>query len=664
MNKKPEFILASYVTYKELYKCEKYRSQYQILAEFIKYAICDKKVYQFSSIEMRKMVEDLFGFKVPNAVIKTALKKIDCVYKLDTQNEYGVNPESIKIDESLKKYKNDAEKNNLYLIDLLCDFTEKRLEKKLSETEKQKLASNFMAYLLDESNGGCYQDSISTFILYYANDENIVKQLDAIREGCILYTGINYNIDETGSIKDKLVLYFDMEILFDLYGYNGEVFQCLAQDMINLIKESNSKKKYISLRYFYDTKREIEDFFGKAEDIVSGKILLKENVAMKAITEGCSDATDISDRKADFFHKMQYLYGIVEDPEIEYYKSEKYAANLEGITIDDIKTGNSDNLEQSIKFISHINKLRKNELFFDYFKSKYIFITETRKTLDVSKTIISKESSNTDGESQYAGYAVNMGFLTNLFWYKLNKGFGKNGYPQNINAVLKAKIVLSNYISQNVADTYEKCKREYEEGKITDEQFAARILALRNKNIRPEEITIDTVEDDLNFNPENIKRFEEESKWQKVKLVEQDEKIKKIKNDYSQIQQKVTSIQSELLESRMEREKQSNILEEQEKTIEEQNSIIKNQYRIIEEFKNIEQNKLLKRRKAKCIARFCVNILIRIFVVALVAVISYFGAKKVNADCATSFSIIVTIVSIAFSIPEIVKNVYKKVFYL
>lgn len=25
MNKKPEFILASYVTYKELYKCEKYR---------------------------------------------------------------------------------------------------------------------------------------------------------------------------------------------------------------------------------------------------------------------------------------------------------------------------------------------------------------------------------------------------------------------------------------------------------------------------------------------------------------------------------------------------------------------------------------------------------------------------------------------------------------
>lgn len=154
MDKKPEFILASYVTYKELYRCEKYRSQYQILAEFIKYAIYERRIYQFSSVEMRKVVEDLFGFRVPNAVIKTALKKTDCVYKLDTQDEYGVNQELIKIDTSLKEYKNNAEKYNLQLIDLLCDFTEKRLEKKLPESEKQKLSTNFMAYLLDESNGG------------------------------------------------------------------------------------------------------------------------------------------------------------------------------------------------------------------------------------------------------------------------------------------------------------------------------------------------------------------------------------------------------------------------------------------------------------------------------------------------------------------------------
>ncbi|MFR0953559.1 MAG: hypothetical protein ACLSGK_12520 [Lachnospiraceae bacterium] len=43
------------------------------------------------------------------------------------------------------------------------------------------------------------------------------------------------------------------------------------------------------------------------------------------------------------------------------------------------------------------------------------------------------------------------GMITNILWYKLSKGFGNNDFPQNINSVLKAKIVLSNLISQNVS---------------------------------------------------------------------------------------------------------------------------------------------------------------------------------------------------------------------
>lgn len=662
MSKKPEFILASYVTYKELYKCEKYRSQYQILAEFIKYAIYEKKLYQFSSIEIRKIVEDLFGFKVPNAVIKTALKKTDCVYKLDTQDAYGVDQEMIKIDTSFKKYKNSAEQYNSQLIDLLCEFTEKRIGRKLSEDEIQKLSTDFMAYLLDESNGGSYQDSISTFILYYANDEEVVKQLDSIREGCILYTGINYNIDKTGNVTNELTLYLDMEVLFDLYGYNGDVFQCLAQDMINMIKEANAKKKYISLRYFQDTKREIEDFFGKAEDIVLGKMLLKENVAMKAITDGCADATDVSDRKSDFFHKMQYLYGIVEDPVKEYYKLEQYEANLEGMEFGEINDVDINSFEQSIKFVSNINKLRKNKHFSDYFKSQYIFVTETRKTLDISKMFTTRLGSKTDGEYQYAGFAVNMGFLTNLLWYKLNKGFGKNEYPQNMNAVVKAKIVLSNYISQSIAYTYEECKEEYEQGKITDEQFAARILALRSRNVRPEEITIDTVEDDLNFNPENIKRFEEESKWQKVKLAEKNEELEQMRMNYSKIMQEIENVQCKLNESVKERDKQSDILCNQEKAIMQQNRIIEQQNEIIEKYQNKEEEKLKKWKKTKQIIKFSASILITIVVMAILAIGIYLITGKIKEDYVTSISIVVTVIGIVLSIPNIVKYLYKKYF--
>ena len=32
-----------------------------------------------------------------------------------------------------------------------------------------------------------------------------------------------------------MTLYLDMEILFDIYGYNGEIFQQLAIDLLNLV---------------------------------------------------------------------------------------------------------------------------------------------------------------------------------------------------------------------------------------------------------------------------------------------------------------------------------------------------------------------------------------------------------------------------------------------
>ena len=49
-----ESILASYVTYKELYASDSYRSAYQILAEFIKYQIASEEIYSFSVPELKK----------------------------------------------------------------------------------------------------------------------------------------------------------------------------------------------------------------------------------------------------------------------------------------------------------------------------------------------------------------------------------------------------------------------------------------------------------------------------------------------------------------------------------------------------------------------------------------------------------------------------------
>lgn len=103
---------------------------------------------------------------------------------------------------------------------------------------------------IDESNGNKYQEEISSFIIKKTDDKKITEYLNSVREEVILYTGLNYNIDEMGSLKRDLTLYLDMEVLFDIYGYNGKVFQKLALDLFKLARDANSKEKKGSIQIF------------------------------------------------------------------------------------------------------------------------------------------------------------------------------------------------------------------------------------------------------------------------------------------------------------------------------------------------------------------------------------------------------------------------------
>ena len=83
-----------------------------------------------------------------------------------------------------------------------------------------------------------------------SDDKKITEYLNSVREEVILYTGLNYNIDEIESLKRDLTLYLDMEVLFDIYGYNGKVFQKLALDLFKLARDANSKEKKGSIQIF------------------------------------------------------------------------------------------------------------------------------------------------------------------------------------------------------------------------------------------------------------------------------------------------------------------------------------------------------------------------------------------------------------------------------
>ena len=40
--------------------------------------------------------------------------------------------------------------------------------------------------------------------------------------------------------------------------------------------------------------------------LLQNKTYFKENVAMKAIVNGCENTSDVSDKEADFYHVLQY----------------------------------------------------------------------------------------------------------------------------------------------------------------------------------------------------------------------------------------------------------------------------------------------------------------------------------------------------------------------
>lgn len=642
-------ILASYVTYKELYSNGDYKSSYQILAEFIKYAISVRKLHAFSIGELRRIIENEFSFSLPEAVLKSALRKIDFVLR-GVDGIYSVEVKKINTDSKLKKYRESAEDRGEKISELLIAYVQKMQHCELDNREKRELIKEFVAYLIDESNGNRYQEIISSFIVSYSKNPSITAYLNSVREGGILYTGLNYNIGELGSLKNKLTLYLDMEILFDIYGYNGEIFQQLAIDLLNLVQDANKKTKKVYLKYFEETKNDIDLFFEKAEEIVSGAILLKDNVAMKAITNGCNDLTDVSDRKADFYHKLQYEYGILEDEKKSYYNEDDYLANLEGIFSEEEKQDSD--IETAVRLISHINKLRKNKMHYEYTEAEYIFITETWKTQECSKKIVQAISSESGCEKKIIGYAISMSMMTNILWYKLNKGFGGKNFPENVNSLLKAKIVLSNFITQNVSKNFVKYKEDYQNGKLDEGQLAARLLALREKAMKPEEISVDNLEDNLNFDPKYLGRFEEERELHKAKLLQSKIEMEDYRSEIKKL--KSTIEKKQVLEEKQKAESAA-VLAEKDKQINEQNKELK-KYREKEEMK--------KKKKTFCkkVLVFLWKILIRVIILLIVVFVSYKVAKYVKADAANTVAIIVSVLGILFEGVDVIKNVYRSIF--
>ena len=526
--------VAAMVTFRQLYD-DGNRDIYQILSKFIGAILVTKSLYSFELTGISENLKSEYGFAIPDYVVKTSIKKLDYVKR--ENGSYRVDVNKFKEREFIDEY-NNAINNNEQIIDELCEYVTER-KGALSPQERELLIKDFCHFLLENSNGNSYSDLISAFILK-KNEMNEDHQIRLIKEGAILYAGINFNsnVSDRSIWKEVINIYVENEILFHLAGYNGEVFKKIADDLIMLINEMNSKskKKVIHLRYFNEVEKEIDDFFSKAQRIVKGDdIISVDNYAMNAIVEGCKTESDVLLKKYKFMNLIKNN-GILKATEYEYYKDENQKYNLESQELAKAYNITEDKIRY-IKHINYINILRRGVNQIDLKNSKHIVLTETGKILQISKELC--------GEN--LPFAINIFVLTNRLWYDLNKGFGAKDLPASFDILVKSQIVLSKLLTSKIGDQYELTKSEYQKNDMSKEDLIQAVITLREESKRPEEITALNVEDILDsINEKEITKYKNEKEI--------------LKSDLSQSKNEVTNLHLHLKRNAVEIEKKDKII--------------------------------------------------------------------------------------------------------
>lgn len=609
-------ILASFATLKSLLDEKKYKSSYQVLQEFIHYIIINESIFAFTAIEIKNHLYNYFGFSIPEAVIKSAAKKMTGIQLIN--GTYNVCFEELGNDSLFQDKKKEADQNSLCIIKRLSHYI-------LSKTNNAPINENLLiqeliAFLVDDQlvTSNKYTDLISEYIIKNEDNKKIQNELDSIREGSILYLGLSYNISETGSISKPLNLYLSTEILFSIAGFNGTIYQQLANDFLDQVKAANTNgQKKISLFYFSETKNEIDEFFSAAEEIADGKIhQYIDKPAMKAIINGCDSSTDVIVKKSDFYHKLKFQFGILQDEHDDYYDEYHFSSNLESFD-EETDSDKNKKKEEALRLVSHINKLREGERFSSDLDSKYLLITNTKAALLISGEQTTKIKEEEDLEA-LCNFAISLDRITSLLWYKLGNSFTKQSFPTNLSVIISARIVLSSSIAKRADRAFSEIKTQYDSGAITEEQVAARIITLRDKPRLPEELQGDDIEQIMDFSPEYLSRYEEEFKANQQAVKQKDEIIKSLdaerEKGYSVRDAKIANQKSIIEEKDNENKKLQQEIENYQKKEDEHKKIQQE----LDEYQQKEKEEKRKKEKRKRVGKFILSITWKTIVLAAV----------------------------------------------
>jgi hypothetical protein len=274
---KDKNLIASVALFSELYNSDTYKNIPEIIAEFIRGAIIFENKYSFNSTELKDLLNRIYGFDIPESVIRTTLQN-KFKDEIKRENNYFHFNDSIKNRQlNINSDFNEISKSQNQVIEDIYTFIETKKRISLETSDKREILENVFHFLMDNGYSEKYSDLISAYVLTKEKDNNFRELLNSIKEGLILYQGINYtaDINQLGSWNNDLTIYLGTEHLFNALGYNGILYKEIFDDFNKLVFEINSshkntKRKKIELKYLEETKIEIDNFFQTAESIKKG----------------------------------------------------------------------------------------------------------------------------------------------------------------------------------------------------------------------------------------------------------------------------------------------------------------------------------------------------------------------------------------------------------
>ena len=286
--------------------------------------------------------------------------------------------------------------------------------------------------------------------------------------------------------------------------------------------------------------------------------------------------------------------------------------------------------------------MRHSAIFSDTLETEYLIVTNSNTILTISRLQVEKiKQDSTIG--LVGDYAVSVDKITNLLWYKLGNDFGKKELPLNLNVVLKARAILSSDISKKIEILYKEIQEEFEQGKITEEQLAFRLMVLREKPTLPEELEGDSIEESLDFSPEFLSRYEEEVNSNRAAIKKKDEELRMLEEEkQKELSEKDKTIEQKDKELQIQEQEKSMALSE------------------LKMYKEIEEKKRKKKQKNINLLKLIFSIGWKMFFVFIVAIGAYNMQKNGGNLIVSSVIFAVDAVALIFAIFSIINKDIKK----